>query len=107
MTKKNKTTTSKTIKSASVRKSDGKITGTKIATRSSKKEKWLQFHVECSVNTDTAPKWFKEETNSLKRKYGFSEEEAVDILVKSINTFWTRYLHGIAFENHWYTGKNG
>ena len=95
MTKKSKTATSKptTEKAATVHHLDGKATKTNTT---NKKENWLQIHVECTVNTDVAPKWLKEKMNYLKREQGLNDEQAANIVAQSVDKILTGYLKEIS-----------
>ena len=96
MTKKSKTATSKptTEKAATVHHLDGKATKTNTT---NKKENWLQIHVECTVNTDVAPKWLKEKMNYLQMneysKFDKEEQALADFFGKgNFVPFYKKHL---------------
>lgn len=93
MINKTKTTSSKATKAATVRKPDGKAKK-EPATNSSKKE-WLQIHIQCSVNTDNAPKWLREKMDYLKRN-GLNDEQVNNVISKTVDNLLTEYAKEIS-----------
>lgn len=55
-------------------------------TPKTKKENWLKLNIECSINTDTAPKWFKSKIKEIQKNRMMNEEQATKYLIKTIDT---------------------
>ena len=60
-----------------------------------KKENWFKVNAAISINTDTAPKWFKAKIKEVQKNQNLTEEKATIFLIKCIDKILSEKVKNI------------
>lgn len=68
-------------------------TSNKVQT--TKKDNWFKISIECAIDTDTAPKWFKAKIKEVQTQFNITKENATLILIKIIDKIISEKIKNI------------